>query len=136
MTPHPERLCADCHRPFSPKYSYARWCWPCWRERKRLAENQAKNLENAFEKLVCDFGEARHEIWKLKREVQQLTAANLSLSLRLLEAQARKNPTETTPGLREQLPRLIQLCHPDRHQGSQASVTATQWLLELRKQLS
>lgn len=33
-------------------------------------------------------------------------------------------------GLTEhQLRRLIQLCHPDKHGGSPASVAATQWLL-------
>jgi hypothetical protein len=37
------------------------------------------------------------------------------------------------PELLEQLPRLIQLCHPDRHGGSSAATTVTQWLLELRK---
>jgi len=29
--------------------------------------------------------------------------------------------------------RLLQLCHPDRHAGSEASVKATQWLLTLLK---
>lgn len=29
--------------------------------------------------------------------------------------------------------RLIQLCHPDRHEGSEASQTATRWLLEGRE---
>lgn len=37
--------------------------------------------------------------------------------------------------LAAQLPRLLQLCHPDRHGGSPASVTATQWLLERRRVL-
>jgi hypothetical protein len=31
------------------------------------------------------------------------------------------------------LRRLLQLCHPDRHGGSEASHTATQWLLTLRQ---
>jgi len=31
------------------------------------------------------------------------------------------------------LRRLLQLCHPDRHAGSEASHTATQWLLNLRQ---
>ena len=33
------------------------------------------------------------------------------------------------------LPVLIQLCHPDRHNGSAASTRATQWLLDLRRRL-
>jgi hypothetical protein len=35
----------------------------------------------------------------------------------------------------EMIRRLIQLCHPDKHNGSEASVKATHFLLELRKQL-
>jgi hypothetical protein len=31
------------------------------------------------------------------------------------------------------LRRLLQLCHPDRHGGSEASHAATQWLLTLRQ---
>jgi hypothetical protein len=33
------------------------------------------------------------------------------------------------------LPRLLQLCHPDRHGGSQAANHVTRWLLEQRQQL-
>jgi hypothetical protein len=33
------------------------------------------------------------------------------------------------PGM---LRRLVQLCHPDRHGGSEASHVATQWLLGMR----
>lgn len=33
------------------------------------------------------------------------------------------------------LPRLLMLCHPDRHANSDASNTATQWLLEQRARL-
>ena len=34
----------------------------------------------------------------------------------------------------DMLRRLLQLCHPDRHAGSQAALLATQWLLQLRGQ--
>lgn len=33
------------------------------------------------------------------------------------------------------LARLIRLCHPDKHGGSEAATKATQWLLEQRKEL-
>lgn len=33
---------------------------------------------------------------------------------------------------RAQIPRLLQLCHPDRHENSEASNRATSWLLDLR----
>jgi hypothetical protein len=32
----------------------------------------------------------------------------------------------------DMLKRLIQLCHPDKHDGSKASTTATEWLLQQR----
>ena len=32
----------------------------------------------------------------------------------------------------DMLKRLIQLCHPDKHNGSKASTTATEWLLQQR----
>lgn len=35
----------------------------------------------------------------------------------------------------DMLARLIRLCHPDRHGGSEAATVATQWLLEQRKEL-
>ena len=34
----------------------------------------------------------------------------------------------------EMLRRLIQLCHPDKHQGSEAANTATRYLLALRNE--
>ena len=33
----------------------------------------------------------------------------------------------------EMLTRLIRLCHPDRHKGSEGATSATQWLLAQRK---
>jgi len=36
------------------------------------------------------------------------------------------------PEMKEMLPRLIRLCHPDRHGNSEASNAATQFLLTLR----
>lgn len=37
--------------------------------------------------------------------------------------------------LRDMLPRLRQLCHPDRHDGSLAATKASQWLNDLRERL-
>ena len=39
-------------------------------------------------------------------------------------------------GFEAQLPRLLQLCHPDRHGGSKAANLATSWLLKARERLS
>lgn len=41
--------------------------------------------------------------------------------------------TASQPSIQpDMLKRLIHLCHPDKHNGSQASLLATQWLLEQR----
>lgn len=42
-------------------------------------------------------------------------------------------PAPVIPG--DMLARLIRLCHPDRHGGSEAANVATCWLLEQRKEL-
>ncbi len=39
----------------------------------------------------------------------------------------------TIPG--DMLARLIRLCHPDKHGGSEAANVATAWLLDRRKEL-
>lgn len=36
-------------------------------------------------------------------------------------------------GFHAHLPRLIQLCHPDRHQGSALATETTAWLLQQRR---
>jgi len=46
-------------------------------------------------------------------------------------------PARQLPAIEPAIPldmvrRLIQLCHPDRHGGSQAAVIATQWLLKIK----
>lgn len=46
--------------------------------------------------------------------------------------QSTARPSQPAGGLieKEMLRRLIQLCHPDKHNGSVAANTATQWLLK------
>ena len=53
-----------------------------------------------------------------------------------LKAKGRTLPVATPAGAGIEpgmLRRLIQLCHPDKHQGSEAATTATAYLLALRK---
>jgi hypothetical protein len=47
---------------------------------------------------------------------------------------AAEPPAPAAPTIPEEmLGRLIRLCHPDRHGGSEASTKATQWLLSQRQ---
>lgn len=63
------------------------------------------------------------------------------LLLRLENARLRhelttmKNQPALPEDFKAHLPRLLQLCHPDRHGGSAAANMATAWLLEQRKLL-
>jgi len=45
--------------------------------------------------------------------------------------QSKPDEVSISPSM-EMLRRLIQLCHPDKHQNSQASMLATQYLLSLK----
>ena len=46
-----------------------------------------------------------------------------------------RRPSEPSGGTMdgEMLRRLLQLCHPDKHGGSESAIKATQWLLAQRK---
>ncbi|MER2625057.1 MAG: hypothetical protein ABTS22_14105 [Accumulibacter sp.] len=58
------------------------------------------------------------------------------LELRAEVAALRRRLQAATPALAippDMLARLIRLCHPDKHSGSEASTTATQWLLAQRE---
>jgi len=57
-----------------------------------------------------------------------------------LATKGKAAPTATAPAKPEplippdMLRRLIQLCHPDRHGGSECAHKTTQWLLSIREQ--
>lgn len=54
-------------------------------------------------------------------------------------SQTRKRGVKNTPPPKEwrefltEIPSLLQLCHPDKHNQSEGSVRLTNWLLEVRK---
>ncbi len=63
-----------------------------------------------------------------KRELADLKIENLLLRDELDRLRARP-----AMGIEPQMiRRLLQLCHPDRHGGSEAAATATRWLIEQR----
>lgn len=59
-------------------------------------------------------------------EIPEIELPDLDMGLLNLEL---FNPAPIPP---EMLRRLIQLCHPDKHQGSEAANAATRWLLALK----
>lgn len=71
------------------------------------------------------------EMTKLRRELQAArgTIAALEHTLSL----DKNRPASALMIPAEQMKRLLQLCHPDKHDGSQAANEATRWLLSLRQ---
>ena len=81
----------------------------------------------------------RHKLclicWKEERGFK-LTLADSAfrdLQFVLLEHEDYLAGQETVPGLsQDRIRDLLQLCHPDRHHGSERSTELTKWLLEMR----
>jgi hypothetical protein len=110
------RSCIDCGETF---YADERWkirCVDCWREWKR-----AKDLRHSDYALE----EQRLRDWGFRLAEQQA-------ELDAQEMRLRQQKDNVTSELKAMLPKLIQLAHPDKHNGSQLSQAVTQWLLSLR----
>lgn len=80
-----------------------------------------------------------HCFKKMKRAEQPhcecLRLQNLVAELRAQLATRPVLDVDLMSELREMLPRLRQLCHPDRHDGSMAATKASQWLNAIRERL-
>ena len=85
---------------------------------------------------LAELGKALAEAQRLQATVEQLKAKIRKDSDELLAARLnslRSWERTLSPAIpAEQWRRLAQLCHPDRHNGSQAATAAMQWLLEVR----
>lgn len=77
--------------------------------------------------------------------VYTYTTTSNSFNVRCVHAESanerrlREESARLTAALRElqvQIPRLVQLCHPDKHHQSPAATEATQWLLVMRALLA
>jgi hypothetical protein len=80
-------------------------------------------------KLLEEMNKIRFENMKLSLENRRLAFENIELNLKSDGFGERKSLT-TIP--KDMMRRLIQLVHPDKHNGSEAANTATQWLLSQR----
>jgi len=134
------KTCCDCKEPFEVEESkaWATRCLPCW---IALQDRQGKRKVESLQAEV-DYWRTRAQggpdnsatLDALRRKVDQLESDNLKLRLELMTAHAKAAPGKYLPAdWRDYLPRLIQLCHPDRHGGSEAANKATFWLLALKK---
>ena len=117
--------CKDCGNTFERPDSEA-WrvrCTPCYKVFKR-AETSAVD-----------------SYWSDRAAAAESMAATLKNRVATLEGVIGDLMNKPKAGgldreLAEQLPRLLLVCHPDKHGNSQAATKATQWLLDVRGRLS
>lgn len=93
---------------------WKRLCLPCW----KTSPGARKAAPDRLAQLTAELAAAKAEADRLRLRVLALE----------LDAQ-RTSPAAIPPGM---LRRLVQLCHPDRHGGSEAANQATAWLLTQR----
>ena len=117
--------CKDCGNTFERPENEA-WrvrCTPCFKVFKR-AESAAAD-----------------SYWPDRAAAAESMAATLKNRVATLEGVIGDLMNKPKSGyledeIREQLPRLLLVCHPDKHGNSQAATKATQWLLEVRGRLN
>lgn len=69
--------------------------------------------------------------WKVAKRAEHVELLDLREEVReLRDAFAEVRAADLPPDM---LARLIRLCHPDKHNGSEAATVATQWLLARRE---
>ena len=69
----------------------------------------------------------------LRLKVERLEQDNLKLKAKVSSPRTRTARSALPTDWKAQLSRLIQLCHPDKHNCSDAAHTATVWLLGLKR---
>lgn len=77
-----------------------------------------------------------------QRHAEKLAAENAALVAEIsglkgqLWQRMHLEPSGLDREIKENLRALIQLCHPDKHNGSQGATQITQWLLTVKRRLS
>ena len=133
------KTCVECKQPFEVEETkaWATRCLPCWiaqqdRQGKKKVESLQQEVDYWRNRATgkCDVA----ELEDLRRQIDSLRKQNQRLQADLTLAQKTTAPWHRGSGIPpEMLRRLIQLAHPDRHGGSDAANTATQWLLSQRR---
>lgn len=111
--------CEECGDTFTraPGESWKRLCLPCW----KASPAARKAAPDRLAQLTAELAEARAESARLR----------LRVLARELDGQ-RAKPEGIPPDM---LRRLVRLCHPDRHDGSESANQATAWLLAQRNRM-
>lgn len=122
------RQCPQCGELFVADQPWKRVCLNCWISNKnRREQKQMEDLQDEVTGL-------REEIERYRqRHIDQqcrIDSLELALTTERSRTPSPQHNGQTIPP--DMLKRLIQLAHPDRHGGSAAATTATQWLLQQR----
>ncbi len=118
-------FCVDCGAPFRREAdeTWRKRCIPCYKKSKPPTERIPTDSYWRDRATVAE--------QKVESAVRQYAA--LLQEVHRLSGNASRNGIDRE--LAEQLPRLLLVCHPDRHGNSEASTKATQWLLSVRGRL-
>ena len=137
------QICPDCGCQFEQDQPWKKVCTDCYFARKeRTGERRVKQLEEqvSYWQALAQ-GDKADEVGKLSRQCDRLTQELVEArsQIRVLEREIdwgrhQPPPRHTGSGIPEDmLKRLIQLVHPDKHDGKESAVKATQWLLGQRQ---
>jgi len=108
-----EATCCECGDTFTraPGESWKRLCLDCW----KASPAARKAAPDRLAQLSAELADTRAERDRLRLQVLALEQKRSAIPP-------------------DMLARLVRLCHPDRHQGSEAANVATAWLLAQRRE--
>ncbi|MER2527108.1 MAG: hypothetical protein ABTR07_04180 [Candidatus Competibacter denitrificans] len=130
--------CTDCGQ-FFTREDGEEWktrCLSCFKKQKRVGRNGqvAASPAPALERISVQLLRVSAQRWQEQFHEANAECQRLKGKLSLLELR-QEYQQEVLGTLREMLPRLRQLCHPDRHSNSTAANIATTWLNTLKEKL-
>ena len=103
--------CDECGHVFTPKFAGATTCFSCWKDtppgRRWRARKDAESRAGTRQ-------EPPRSDFKQETRVEYRNCSGFDLAM---------------------CRQLLQLCHPDKHEGSAGSVKATQWLNDRLREL-
>ena len=143
------KTCPHCTKKYITEKSYSRACLPCWKRERYYDLSKADHaleMTQAYLTEVLDADQDSNrtytdEEWcerlmTLQRELKVEKSHVLYLKGKLAEALREKTGINAFGITKSFVVKLLTLCHPDRHGGSDEDATeATKELLRIRKLL-
>ncbi|MFO1205492.1 MAG: hypothetical protein U1E63_07150 [Burkholderiales bacterium] len=128
------RNCAACAEPLPLDWpGYRRYCTGCYFARR---DEQQAATDEAVEARIKEAVEAqRMEVYWYGFESGKQHAAAVAAEHYQRGVEEGRRSAGAVALDKKMVQMLLQLCHPDRHDGSAAATKATQWLLALRSEL-